>query len=154
MHVFTYGTLMFPEVWQAVVGRPFATIAGHVSGFALHRVRGAVFPGMIETTTGQRVPGIVYLDVDEDAVARLDQFEDTFYRRQSVPVACDDGRLREAQAYLVPEEHRAELTDEPWTYQAFAESGDLGHFMARYKGFVRAASKPSQPPDDSESNSA
>jgi gamma-glutamylcyclotransferase (GGCT)/AIG2-like uncharacterized protein YtfP len=154
MHVFTYGTLMFPEVWQAVVGRPFATIAGHVSGYALYRVRMGVYPGMIETTNGQPVFGIVYLDVDDDTVARLDQFEESFYRRVAMPVACDDGRLREAHSYLVPEENRAELTDEPWTSQAFAESGSLSHFMARYKGFVRAAGKPLQLPDDSESNSA
>jgi gamma-glutamylcyclotransferase (GGCT)/AIG2-like uncharacterized protein YtfP len=153
MHVFTYGTLMFPEVWQAVVGRPFATIAGHVSGYALYRVRNAVFPGMILTTSDAPVAGIVYLDVDHDAVARLDQFEDDFYRRQSVAVTCDDGRLREADAYLVPEEHRAELTDQPWTCQAFAESGDLAHFMARYRGFLRVAGKPAQPPGDSESKS-
>jgi gamma-glutamylcyclotransferase (GGCT)/AIG2-like uncharacterized protein YtfP len=154
MHIFTYGTLMFPEVWQAVVGRPFATIAGHVSGFALYRVRGAVFPGMVATTDSRQVPGIVYLDVDDDALTRLDRFEDAFYRRQAVTVACDDGRLREAHAYLVPEENRAELSDEPWTYQAFAERGDLAQFMARYKGFICVATRPAQPPVDSESNSA
>jgi hypothetical protein len=35
MHVFTYGTLMFPEVWQAVVGREFATIEGTAAEFAI-----------------------------------------------------------------------------------------------------------------------
>jgi len=149
MHLFTYGTLIFPEVWQAVVGRPFATIAGHVSGYALHRVRDAVYPGMVATTTGAPVAGIVYLDVSDDAVARLDRFEDDFYQRCTVAVVCDDGRLREADTYLVPEQRRAELTDEPWTCQAFAESGDLSHFMARYKGFLRASNMPAQPPEDS-----
>jgi gamma-glutamylcyclotransferase (GGCT)/AIG2-like uncharacterized protein YtfP len=149
MHLFTYGTLMFPEVWQAVVGRPFATIAGKVSGYALYRVRDAAFPGMIATTTAAPVAGIVYLEVDDEAVARLDRFEDDFYQRYTVPVVCDDGRLREADTYVVPETRRAELTDEPWTYQAFAESGDLAHFIARYKGFLRAATKPIQPPLDS-----
>lgn len=149
MHLFTYGTLMFPEVWQAVVGRPFAAIAGRASGYALYRVRDAVFPGMVATTTGTSVAGIVYLDVDDEAMSRLDRFEDDFYVRRAISVACDDGRLREADTYLVPDDRRAELTDEPWTGQAFAESGDLGHFMARYKGFLRASSKPLHPPVDS-----
>jgi len=149
MHLFTYGTLMFPEVWQAVIGRPFATIAGRASGYALYRVRDAVFPGMVATTTGEPVAGIVYLDVDDEAVARLDRFEDEFYVRRAIPVACDDGRLREADTYIVPEDRRAELSDELWTCQAFADSGDLDRFMARYKGFLRAASKPLQPPVDS-----
>lgn len=137
MHVFTYGTLVFPEVWQAVVGRPFATIAGHVSGYALYRVRDAVFPGMVATTTSEIVPGVVYLDVDEAAIAQLDQFEDHIYRRQTVPVACDDGHLREAETYVVPPEHRPALTEEPWTCEAFAERGDLEQFMRRYRGFAR-----------------
>jgi gamma-glutamylcyclotransferase (GGCT)/AIG2-like uncharacterized protein YtfP len=137
MHVFTYGTLIFPEVWQAVVGRPFATIAGRVSGFALYRVRDAVFPGMVATTTGETVPGVVYLDVDQEALARLDQFEDEIYRRETVPVTCDDGHLREADTYVVPPEHRPALTEEPWTCEAFAQSGDLGRFMLRYRGFAR-----------------
>lgn len=141
MHVFTYGTLMFPEVWQAVVGQPFATIAGKVTGYTLYRVRDAVFPGMVATTTGDTVPGIVYLDVSREAIDWLDRFEAGFYRREAVPVACDDGHLREAETYLVPEENRAELTDETWTCEAFAESGDLEQFVNRYKGFLRVARK-------------
>ena len=36
---------------------------------------------LLATTTADVVQGIVYLDVDEAAIARLDQFEDDFYRR-------------------------------------------------------------------------
>jgi gamma-glutamylcyclotransferase (GGCT)/AIG2-like uncharacterized protein YtfP len=137
MHVFTYGTLMFPEVWQAVVDQPFASVGGHVTGFAVYRVAGAVFPGMLATTTADVVQGVVYFDVDAAAIARLDQFEDDFYRRIVVPVRCDDGRICDAEAYIVPPENRGVLTDELWLRDEFVARGDLQHFLARFAGFGR-----------------
>lgn len=137
MHVFTYGTLMFPEVWQAVVGRPFANVGGQVTGFATYRVRDAVYPGMVAATTLEVVQGVVYFDVDSAAVSRLDQFEDDFYRRETVPVRCDDGRICDADAYLVPPEKRAVLTEEPWSRDDFVARDDLQHFLARFAGFGR-----------------
>jgi gamma-glutamylcyclotransferase (GGCT)/AIG2-like uncharacterized protein YtfP len=137
MRVFTYGTLMFPEVWQLVVGRPFAHVGGHVTGFALYRVADAVFPGMLATTGADVVQGVVYFHVDEAAIARLDQFEDEFYRRETVAVNFDDGSICDAAAYIVPPENRGELTDEPWTRDEFVARGDLQHFIARFAGFGR-----------------
>jgi gamma-glutamylcyclotransferase (GGCT)/AIG2-like uncharacterized protein YtfP len=137
MHVFAYGTLMFPEVWQAVIGRPFANVGGHVSGFATYRVRDAVYPGLLATTNSDFVRGVVYWDVDSTVVERLDQFEDDFYRRETVPVHCDDGRLCCAAAYVVPPENRIYLTDEPWKRDEFVAQGDLESFIARFAGFGR-----------------
>jgi gamma-glutamylcyclotransferase (GGCT)/AIG2-like uncharacterized protein YtfP len=137
MHVFSYGTLMFPEVWQAVVGRPFASVGGHVSGFAIYRVRDAVFPGILATTSADVVQGVVYLDVDAAAVARLDQFEDDFYRRETVALQCDDGRICDADTYVVPPEKRGILTEEPWSRDEFVARGDLQRFIARFAGFGR-----------------
>ncbi len=84
-----------------------------------------------------RVPGVLYLDVDADAIARLDRFEDDFYERRSITVACDDGRQLAADAYILPEESRHLLTDEPWTAADFTSRGDLDRFVARYSGFQR-----------------
>ena len=137
MHVFTYGTLMFPEVWRAVVGRPFASVGSHVTGFGVYRVSDAVYPGMLATTTTDVVRGVVYLDVDGAVIARLDQIEDDFYRRETVPVHCDDGRICDAETYVVPPESRGVLTDELWSREVFLARGDLQHFLARFAGFGR-----------------
>lgn len=141
MHVFTYGTLMLPEIWSAVVGRPFATVGGSLSGFTIYRVRDAVFPGIVATTNDSVVRGIVYLDVDRESLVRLDQFEDAYYRRLTLPISCDDGELREAEVYVIPEEQRALLTDELWSADEFATRGDLQRFVARYAGFGRLGSR-------------
>jgi gamma-glutamylcyclotransferase (GGCT)/AIG2-like uncharacterized protein YtfP len=138
MHVFTYGTLMFPEVWKTVVGRMFTAVEGNAAGFAIFRVQDAVFPGIIAAQAAS-VRGVVYLDVDPAAVARLDKFEDDFYVRQPVRVDCADGRQRDAEAYVVPAANRHVLTDEPWERGTFVASGGLAHFISRFAGFDRVA---------------
>ena len=137
MHVFTYGTLMFPEVWQAVVGREYAAVLGTAASYAIYRVADAVFPGIVAAGDDEAVRGVVYLDVDDAAVARLDRFEDDFYERQTLWVDCDDGERRAVGAYVVPAKNRAVLTDEPWDRDDFVACGHLEQFIQRFAGFSR-----------------
>jgi gamma-glutamylcyclotransferase (GGCT)/AIG2-like uncharacterized protein YtfP len=146
MHVFTYGTLMFPEVWQAVVGRQFAIVDATASGYGIYRVRDAVFPGIIAATEQDAVRGVVYLDVDAASLARLDLFEDDFYRRETLSLTCDDGQRRAADAYVVPDENRKVLTTEPWQADRFVASGGLTTFIRRFEGFGRLATDRFDPP--------
>ena len=139
MHVFTYGTLMFPEVWQTVVGRSFETVAGTAVGFKIYRVCDAVFPGITVGGGTDGVEGVVYLDVDAASVARLDRFEDDFYVRQALSIDCSDGRQRTAEAYVVPPANLHVLTDERWDRESFVASGGLEDFIRRFAGFVRVA---------------
>jgi gamma-glutamylcyclotransferase (GGCT)/AIG2-like uncharacterized protein YtfP len=138
MHVFTYGTLMFPEVWQTVVGRMFATVEGTAAGFAVFRVRDAVFPGIVEAKNSI-VRGVVYFDVDDASLERLDRFEDEFYERRSIWIDCDGSQRLTADAYVVPDANRRVLTDEPWDRDSFVASGGLEHFINRFAGFGRLA---------------
>jgi gamma-glutamylcyclotransferase (GGCT)/AIG2-like uncharacterized protein YtfP len=139
MHVFTYGTLMFPQVWRAVTGREFATIGGTAKGFAIYRVGNAVFPGITPADADCIVRGIVYLDVDDATLARLDRFEDDFYQRQTLVIACDDGQKRAADAYVVTRERKGVLTAETWNGESFLASGGLEEFVRRFAGFGRVS---------------
>jgi gamma-glutamylcyclotransferase (GGCT)/AIG2-like uncharacterized protein YtfP len=145
MHVFTYGTLMFPEVWQAVVGRQFAAVEATAAGFAIYRVRDAVFPGIIAGDERDAVRGVIYLEVDAASLERLDRFEDDFYRRQTLSLSCDDGQPRAAEAYVVPHENRYVLTGEPWQADRFVATGGLGTFLSRFEGFARLNNSPEGP---------
>jgi gamma-glutamylcyclotransferase (GGCT)/AIG2-like uncharacterized protein YtfP len=147
MHLFTYGTLMFPEVWKTVVGKEFPTVPAALPGYQIFRVAGAVFPGIVAIASSPvspfppppspPVPGLVYLDLDAATIARLDRFEDDFYVRQTVTVTCEDGCELAADAYLVPENRRDVLTSEIWTAEEFAARGHLAEFVTRYRGFNR-----------------
>ena len=139
MHVFTYGTLMFPEVWLAVVGRAFETVDGTAAGFEVFRVRDAVFPGIIAGAGACSVPGVVYLEVDQESTERLDRFEDDFYERCAISIDCNDGRRRTADAYVVPLANRNVLTSEPWSRESFLATGGLQQFISRFAGFGRVA---------------
>jgi gamma-glutamylcyclotransferase (GGCT)/AIG2-like uncharacterized protein YtfP len=143
MHVFTYGTLMFPEVWNAVAGRAYSSVDGTLRGFAIYTVRDAVFPGIIAANQSDHVRGVVYLDVDDDSLARLDLFEDDFYRREALSIDCSDGQARTAHAYVVPAENRAILSDQPWRRDEFVTSGGLEQFIRRFQGFSRLGTPPS-----------
>jgi gamma-glutamylcyclotransferase (GGCT)/AIG2-like uncharacterized protein YtfP len=137
MNVFTYGSLMFPDVWRIVVGKDFETIEGAAVGYSILRVQGASFPGITPADETCHVAGLVYLDVDAESVARLDRFEDTFYDRLSLAIDCRDGKKRSADAYVVLAKNRQVLTAEPWTAEWFESSGGLADFIQRFQGFSR-----------------
>ena len=140
MNVFTYGTLMFPEVWQMVVGRIYSTLGATLPGHAIFAVRGVVYPGMIRTDDSCVAQGLVYLEVETTALAQLDQFEDDFYARELVTIACSDGHERKAYAYIIRDEERHVLTNQRWSADEFTARGDLARFIARYGGFCRIRS--------------
>jgi gamma-glutamylcyclotransferase (GGCT)/AIG2-like uncharacterized protein YtfP len=153
MHVFTYGTLMFPEVWRAVVGREFETAPATAAGFAIYYVRDAVYPGITTTnsemaagsknneaklTKADPVLGLIYFNVDAESLARLDVFEGDDYLRQPIEVTrTGNGERLLADSYVILPTKRHLLTDEPWTAEKFATRGDLARFVARYAGFER-----------------
>ncbi len=133
MNLFVYGTLLVPEIWEAVTGLPDltchpATLEGHV----IRRVRGAAYPG-IHAAPGavDPVPGNVHLDVSGEALRRLDAYEDRFYVREEVfPVVPGIGTVA-AQTYLVPPDHAAAiLSEEPWSLEWF-EANELDRFRRR-----------------------
>lgn len=143
-HLFTYGTLMFPDVWRIVVGRDFPHKPATLAGYEIFRVKGAHYPGIIKSafrpstlSPPPSVPGVLYFDLDAAALERLDRFEGDQYRRQSLPVvACDDCEIA-VDAYVVPQESRHLLTDDVWTAAEFKSQGHLAQFISSYGGFRR-----------------
>ena len=127
MNVFTYGSLMFDEVWRRVVAgdyeRTQATLADH-RRFA---VRGETYPGVI-AMPGGRVDGIVYRDVSVADLARLDAFEGAPYQRRSVTLELAGAALL-AEVYAMRDPGRLAATD--WDVAAFAREG-MHVFIATY----------------------
>ncbi len=115
--VFTYGSLMFPKVWSRVVTGRYRSIEGTLRDHARHAVRDQDYPGMI-AAAGALTKGLVYLDVTDDDLDRLDRFEGDEYRRTVVTVACADGVEHRCGAYLYLPVDR--LLAAPWEPEAFA----------------------------------
>ncbi|MDQ7968291.1 MAG: gamma-glutamylcyclotransferase family protein [Oxalicibacterium faecigallinarum] len=125
MHVFTYGSLMFPVVWQRVVHGRYRSVPAMLPGYARYEVAGETYPGMVPKTASA-VNGVLYLDVDEADLLSLDVFEGSEYRRDVVTVSVAADENLTAVTYVFTAAQR--LTNRPWE----ADSFRITQFMDAY----------------------
>jgi gamma-glutamylcyclotransferase (GGCT)/AIG2-like uncharacterized protein YtfP len=118
MHVFTYGTLMFPPVWHEVTGSLAFGKAATLVGFERRALRGRTYPGLVEAPDGS-TEGILYVDVSETALRRLDAFEGDEYERATVTVQTHGGP-RTATTYVLAPRRREDLEHFDWEPPRFA----------------------------------
>lgn len=134
MDVFTYGSLMFPQVWNAVVKGEYRSHTGCVRGFLRRAVKNETYPGLIRNGKATEVAGRVYFDVGAPDLQRLDRFEGAYYRREAVTVGLDEGGEVRAQVYLFRDEYRTLLASHDWDVAWFEREG-MARFLGGYKGF-------------------
>ncbi|MEM8495910.1 MAG: gamma-glutamylcyclotransferase family protein [Planctomycetota bacterium] len=132
--VFTYGTLMVPDVMRAVTGKRFQSRNAALHGFNRLRVRHEVYPAIVAAADAS-TRGRLYVGVDAANLKRLDDFEGEYYTRQSVTVTDDHGEIRQALAYVIADVHRHRLSEEPWDEAAFVEH-HLPEFMKQVRGWM------------------
>jgi len=127
MNLFAYGTLLVPEIWEAVTGAPPPrNVPATLASYEIFRVKGGDFPGIIESENSHDVvPGHIYFDLPADTMSALDRYEDTFYERAEVTVSTSTGP-ESAQTYRIPRSEAAILlSPETWTLDWFrAEAMD------------------------------
>lgn len=127
MHLFTYGTLTFPEVWDRISIGMFPSRPAILRGYSMFRVKDAVYPGIIRSDAVSEVHGVLYDDLDEDTLFELDTYESSFYDRLPVKVMVAEGAEVECHAYIVPDSRKDLLTDERWDKEWFR-----AHELQRY----------------------
>lgn len=127
--LFCYGTLQSPDVIGSVIGRRPEGRPARLPGWAVFRMRGARYPGIVPGSETDDAPGLVYDGISERELATLDRFEGPQYERREVAVS--GGEVQTAWAYAVRESRRDEVTGEPWRLADFLESG-LAEFMERF----------------------
>lgn len=120
--LFAYGSLMFPPVIRAVIGRTPQGFPATAHGYLRLEVAGQTFPGLIvkQSAPDNTVNGILYPDLSTEEWRRLNEFEDDFYVLTEITVTAD-GHLTPALAYLVPESARHVLNHVPWNEEFFRE---------------------------------
>jgi gamma-glutamylcyclotransferase (GGCT)/AIG2-like uncharacterized protein YtfP len=124
-NVFTYGSLMFDEVWRNVVAGHYRSEAATLHDYRRFAVPGVTYPGIV-AMAGERIAGRLYLEVGPDDMARLDAFEGAEYRRDALPVALASGATVNAWTYVWLDHGR--LSDAPWLSEAFR----LREFLETY----------------------
>ena len=126
--VFCYGTLVWPEVLEAVTGQRFRGAQAVLPGFARFRLRDEVYPSVVERE-GAQTEGRVWLGVDARALARLDAYEGELYERRRLDVRGEDGGAFAAWTYVLHPREQGRLSEEPWDRDAFA-ARHLADFLA------------------------
>lgn len=127
MHIFTYGSLMFPEIWQRVVRGNYRSATATLPGFARYALADDTYPGMVAQAEAV-VEGVLYYDVAPPDLAALDAFEGREYRREKVNVVIESGETVIACTYIFLAEQR--LSGLPWEPQAFQMSRFIGTYCS------------------------
>lgn len=128
MNLFAYGTLMWPEVLEAVIGRRPEGVKAVLGGYLRLRISGACYPAIVPSEGG-RVEGVVYRSLNAAEYERLDRFEGEEYERTTVMA----GGIA-AQAYVLSPSwlHLAEPV--PWNPEDLHPE-QLAAFRREYKGW-------------------
>jgi gamma-glutamylcyclotransferase (GGCT)/AIG2-like uncharacterized protein YtfP len=156
MNVFTYGSLMFDQVWCAVVGTLFPHQMACLEGHVRLQIKGQHYPALVPLDRAPvtqasltqapltqapltqalnlSVAGRLYCRVPPVALAALDRFEGEQYRRVRLNVNLADGSSVSAFVYLWRPSLAALLSHKNWQPEQFARCG-LSVFMRQFKGF-------------------
>lgn len=112
--MFAYGTLQFDDVMEVVVGRRFSGAPARLLGYRRGRVLGRTYPAIVAAET-ETTEGVVFEDVDDEALARLDVFEGSLYVREWLTLEPGDG----AFGYVIAPGKEHLLSDRPWCPDEF-----------------------------------
>jgi len=101
MRLFFYGTLLDPDVRDAVLGPKASQVLvtpARLAGWRRRRARGKSYPIILEAP-GEQVPGIVTSSLDADALARLTRYEGPGYALFDCRPVLEDGSSVAAQVF-------------------------------------------------------
>jgi gamma-glutamylcyclotransferase (GGCT)/AIG2-like uncharacterized protein YtfP len=133
-NIFTYGSLMFAPVWQQIVKGQYLALPTVLAEHQRLAVLNEEYPAAIYQPT-HSIHGILYLGVNTEDVARLDQFEGEYYDRVSVQVTDAHGVAYPADVYRLNAQFQAILAPVDWNIEQFKQQG-LQRFLQQYKGFL------------------
>ncbi|MBN2162962.1 MAG: gamma-glutamylcyclotransferase [Pontiellaceae bacterium] len=128
MKLFAYGTLMWPEVLEAVIGHRLSGAPDALLGYCRLRVRGEHYP-VVVPEEGGRVEGILYDNLSESDFRHLDHFEGEEYERKILKVG-----ETEAAVYVLSDRWRHIAEDSAWHPEQMLPQ-HLAAFQAEYKGW-------------------
>lgn len=126
-NLFVYGTLMVPDVMQAVTGHLFRSEPATLSGYTRYRIKRHVYPGILATHFGY-VDGLLYYDIDAESLRRLDEFESEVYDRKKIVVHLAALDNVEAWTYVVAQRYKYLLSGEDWDLEQFKRQ-HLPHYL-------------------------
>jgi hypothetical protein len=121
VNLFVYGTLLFPEVLTALLGRVPAHAPAVAAGWRAAALPGRPYPGLVPAA-GRRASGLVLSGLDDDECRLLDAYESDDY--QLTTIVLDGGRSCSGYVW------RHDVLPHDWSPKQFATT-ELGEYARR-----------------------
>lgn len=134
VNIFCYGSLMYPEVWNLVVEGDYKQQQAQIFGYRRKKIKNEEYPGIIAAKKEDSVEGIIYFNVCNDDLKRLDLFEGNQYIRVEVNCFLSSNSYFKSHTYIINSHHQTIVDDEDWDKQQFEQNG-LKKFLSKYRGF-------------------
>ena len=132
-NLFTYGSLMCEDIMRSVAGEELRCAKGVLQGYQRVELKNEHYPAIIEGD-GSEVDGVVYFDISEKSMERLDSFEGEMYQRRTVEIQLIDGSVMKVSTYVFKDEYHYRLGTKEWDFGQFLEKGK-GAFVSSYCGY-------------------
>lgn len=128
-HIFTYGSLMFPEVWERVVNRRYKNCEANTVGLIRRKISHSTYPVAFEGGPENILDGRLYWNVTPADLERLDRFEGEYYVRKPVAVTnSQDGTKINADVFLLKPKYNLLAGPEDWSPRHF-QKHELRRFI-------------------------
>lgn len=131
--LFAYGTLMCEDIMIEVSGYRLSHAVGTLKGYIRRSVKGEHYPAIMPDREAV-VEGVVYRNVPNAGWDRLDKFEGEMYKRQSVKIELNDGKLIQAETYVIHPRFMNRLDQTDWDFDDFVAT-NKALFQKHYKGY-------------------
>jgi gamma-glutamylcyclotransferase (GGCT)/AIG2-like uncharacterized protein YtfP len=92
MHVFVYGSLLFPEIAEGLSGEKLEWQDATLNGYSRLALKEADYPAIIKQNNST-VKGKVLLNLDKNAIDLLTFYEGDEYKMAAVKVETDSGTI-------------------------------------------------------------
>ena len=128
--LFVYGTLLFGEVLDLVLGRrPAIVRRAAAPSWSARILPGEVYPGLVPDSLSA-AGGLLLDDLTDEELEVLDRYEGEPYWREAIDVVDDRGSIVRAWSYLLDPSC---VSEEVWTSRWFADN-ELAAFLSLLGG--------------------
>jgi gamma-glutamylcyclotransferase (GGCT)/AIG2-like uncharacterized protein YtfP len=127
--LFVYGTLMFPEVLDVLLGRTPDMAPASLPGWRAAALADRVYPGLV-AAPGE-VTGQLLLGLDAHEMDVLDAFEDVLYERRLLDLADADATTGARQAMTYVWLDATQVLPHDWDAAHFVTT-ELPAYIARW----------------------
>ena len=118
-HIFTYGSLMFADVFDNIVRGRYQPVPAYIKQFKRTQIHGDSYPVVLPNPHAGVLQGVVYLDVSTTDCRRLDRFEGVYYKRQSTQAWSDAHEPLQVDLYVLKPKFRYLASRRPWSAEDF-----------------------------------